>query len=113
MSFEEMLSMTVTVKNAEGSTSDRYSNPVKTPESTGTDYPAWIEQNSSSENLNDRDTTIGQWLLVLPKDAVIFADSIVEYLGQTFRVSGEPAEKRTPFEGLHHIECQLQEIQGG
>ena len=80
---------------------------------SGTDYPARMQQTTGVEVTRDRDTQVSDWLLFLNPDAVISGDSRVVFNGSTFEVLGPPYVVSTPRTvGPHHIEARLRHVTG-
>lgn len=77
--------------------------------STVTPTKGRLEQTGSSENVNDRDTQIGQWLLYLLPSNTITGDSRVVRLsdGAVLDVVGPPNPLTRPRTGVHHLEVRL------
>ncbi len=110
MSFEALLIDTVTVYTTSDGTTDKYGNAIA-DESSGTDYPARVQQESSTENLQDRDTRRTMYKVFLPADAAITALDVVEYQSLQMRVVGDPAVVQNGV-GPHHIEAVLEHFAG-
>ncbi len=101
----------VSIRN-EGTTDgiDRYGNATASG-SVVTEETGWLEQQSASEDLVDRDTRTSTWLLLLSAETVATALSTIEVGGQTFTVVGAPKLVNTP-RGSHHIEAVLKLQEG-
>lgn len=106
MSFDTLLTQTVTVTTRTTGAVDDYGNPT---ESWGNpvEYRARLEHSDSAEAQGDQLVVTSRYLLILPADATISAGSRVEDEdGNTFEVDGPPIKQRTP-RGVHHIEARL------
>lgn len=102
---------TVTVNTYTYGSTDRYGN-ASLSVTTSTVYAAWLEPLSGTENLIDRDTRVSMWRLILPPDASISAVDEVVYDGSTFRVRGKPRKVYTRGSDPHHIEADLELVEG-
>lgn len=108
MSYERLLTETVTVLHTEPSGTDAYGNEVPGPVTMAT-YPARLEQRGTTELTADRATVTSTWLLFLPDSAEVTAHDRVEVDGEPFEVVGRPARRTTP-RGLHHLEAELRAV---
>lgn len=108
--IDNLLIHTVTVYTVTDGTTDKYGNPVA-DESSGVAYPARVQQESSTENLDDRDTRHTVYTVFLRPDAAVGALDVVEYGGRRMRVVGEPAVESDAL-GPHHLELVM-EVFGG
>lgn len=76
---------------------------------------AWLGRlypTGSRENVDRRDTQIGDWTLLLPPGADVRGSDRVEANSFTFEVIGPPALRTVPRRGLHHVEAHLREFIG-
>lgn len=71
----------------------------------------WLAQQSSSQDLDGRDATATNLVLVLPAGTAITARERVRIDGRTYSVSSEPTRAWTP-RGEHHVEASLEVIDG-
>jgi len=111
MTLESLLIHSVTIYPVtENGTTDRYGNP-EAVEGSGVTYPARVQQETSTEDLINRDTRATTYTMFLPPDAAIDALSIVEFDGRRMRVVGEP-EVANDGIGPHHIEAALEVFAG-
>lgn len=111
MTLRSLLTQTVTVQHhAEGAV-DRFNDPTGGFDA-GTEYRARLEQSAGDEQSTDRSVQVGEWLLILPRDAVIGGRDRVVADGSTFEVVGPPVVQRTP-RGPHHIEARLRLVDAG
>lgn len=104
------MNKTVSVVNLTYNTTDRYGNPASSV-SDEIEYPAYIEQVSTLETLNDRETRNTKYLLILPATADIDATSTVTYGLDSYRVNGKPHILETS-RGPHHLEVEIELIEG-
>ncbi len=110
MSIEALMIDTVTVYTVTDGATDKYGN-ITADESSGVDYPARVQQESSTENLEDRDTRRTLYTAFLPADAVVTALDVVEYEGLQMRVVGDPDIVQNAV-GPHHQELVLEHFAG-
>jgi hypothetical protein len=106
VSFDTLLTQTVTVTTRATGAADVYGNPAETWGSP-VEYRARLEQQDGVETQGDQLVTTSRYLLVLPAEAVLTAgDRVTDEDGNTFEVDGPPIKQRTP-RGVHHIEARL------
>ncbi len=78
------------------------------------DVDSWLgrfQQTTGSETVDGRDTTVSDWLLILPRQAVVGPhDRIRDGQGQLFDVIGLPAAPTRPGTGVHHLEVRLRAV---
>lgn len=114
---DDMLPHLVEVEHP-GTKLDRYENEVDDwSASTRTNAQAWMQQNTGSEDTDQRNAQIGEWLLLCnPWDVdgdplTVHGKDRVHWNGQTWEVIGPPGPAYTPTE-LHHYEIRLQSVEG-
>jgi hypothetical protein len=101
-----------------GTRTDRYENTV-VDWSTSTRAPvnAWLQQNTSAEDTDQRDAQIGEWLMLCnPVTAggdplTVYGADRVHWGALRFEVIGPPGPAYTPAE-LHHYEIRLRSVEG-
>lgn len=101
-----------------GTRTDRNGNEIADwSTSTRTAVWAWVQQNTGSEDNDQRAAQIGEWLLLCnPIDAdgqplTVYGNDRVHWQGQHFEVNGPPGPAYTPAE-LHHYEIRLKTVEG-
>lgn len=106
MSFEALLTQTITLVKAssETYTTDAEGNSTGTPDTA--DYPGLIQQRDATEIVVGPDTLVSGHLLFLGPDVPIAGTDRVRESGREFEVIGTPNVLNTP-RGPHHIECDL------
>lgn len=107
--FEHRLIHDVTVIPA--TVADDNGDTVLTYPSAGVAERAWIEQHTMFEGVGDRVDVVGVFDGVFCAVSTITSTSRVEWLGDMFEVSGEPASRWT-LDGVHHIEATLRRVEG-
>lgn len=70
----------------------------------------WIEEASTTEQRDGRDTITSRWLL-LTNELGITAHARIVHNDRTFEIDGEPSILRTP-SGPHHLEATLLLVEG-
>ncbi|MFI7009972.1 hypothetical protein [Streptomyces sp. NPDC050145] len=101
-----------------GSTTDRYGNVVD-DWSTSTRMPvrAWVQQSTGSEDTDQRNAQIGEWLLICNPVGVpggpltVHGADRVHWGTAVFEVIGPAGPAYTPNE-LHHYEIRLRVVMG-
>lgn len=116
MSLLQPYAQTITIVRA-GTAGDRYNPAAARPDwttATSTTAQAVIEQASSTEDVDDRDTVTSGWrLYTLPGvDLDLTAYDRIEAGGRTFEVDGAPAKWKGRGETVHHVEARLLEVTG-
>lgn len=92
---------------------DRYSNAVDTFTEPARGWPvidAWIQQQSTTEQRDARDTVSSTWTL-LTNELDVTAKARIGWEGMTFQVDGDPhvvSNRRGP----HHLEARLLRVVG-
>ena len=110
MSMNAMLRESVIVYNRTDGAADVFGNAADTFD-VGTASPAWVQQQTVSEEITDRDVRISFFKVVLPADAPIYFDSEIEWNDLRMRVDGKPQEFYN-HHGIHHIEVLAQLVEG-
>ncbi|MEV5911066.1 hypothetical protein AB0M00_19460 [Streptomyces chartreusis] len=97
---------------------DRYENESDDwSTSTHADVNAWLQQNTSAEDTDQRDAQIGEWLMMCNPWSVegnpltVYGNDRVHWQGLTFEVVGPPGPAYEP-DGLHHYEIRLRSVEG-
>lgn len=109
MSLMRLLTQTVTIRRATGTTTDTEGNTART--FTDTDWPGRVEQTDSTEVSAERTNVTSDWRVFLPPTVVIGPHDRVVADGRTFEVVGAPAFPRTP-RGVSHCEARLRYVEG-
>ncbi|WP_030747639.1 hypothetical protein [Streptomyces sp. NRRL F-5135] len=101
-----------------GTTTDRYGNTVNDwTASTRSGVQAWMQQNTGSEDTDQRDAQIGEWLMICnPVDVdgqelTVHGQDRIHHGPLTFEVIGPAAPAYEPAE-LHHYEIRLKYVKG-
>lgn len=101
-----------------GTRTDRYGNEVVDwSTSTRRRVMAWLQQNTSAEDTDQRNAQIGEWLMMCnPWDLdeqplTVHGADRVHWDAQHFEVIGPPGPAYTPTE-LHHYEIRLESVEG-
>lgn len=109
MSLNKLLNQPLTLhKNA--TTLDEYGNHVNVDGSTIT-ILGYLEQSTSVENLEDRDTVVTSWMAYFPADTDVNAFDRISFNSQLFEVDGTPWSVYNPRVGsVSHIQAQLKVV---
>lgn len=113
MSFDTLLSRTGAILPFEEGERDTLNNPITGyGEAVPTVY--YMEQRRADERLEDRDTRITDYLLVLPATATFTArDRFQDADDAVYEVDGDPWHVWNPrTDSLHHIEATVRRIEG-
>lgn len=93
-------------------TTNAYGDEVRGP-GTPVATTGYLYQQTSTENLDDRDTIVSAWYCDLHAEDVIGPLDQVTFGSQTFYVDGAPQNLWNPRTQLvDHIECRLVVVQG-
>lgn len=95
----------------DGETLDRYGNAVPS-ESDGVTVRAAVKPISEMEKETSGDLRISMYRVLVEPGTAVNARSRVDWQSRTFEVLGEP-QLYTANRGVHHIEFDIREIQGG
>lgn len=109
MSLATLLVHDVTILTSTYST-DRYNNQVRTG-ATSTVVKGWISQRTQTEDTDQREARVSDWVLFLHPEASITGLDRVAWEGLTFEVTG-PANPAWSPAGLHHLEVPLRVVVG-
>jgi hypothetical protein len=103
-----------------GSTTDRYGDTVadwSPGATTRAEVAAWLQQNTSAEDTDQRDAQVGEWLMICnPVDTsgqplTVHGSARVHWGELRFEVIGPPGPAFTPAE-FHHYEIRLKSVEG-
>lgn len=117
MPYDALLIHTVTLfspdDTSEGDDYTRYGDQETNYPLVGTESPGLVQQNSSTEDIIDRDTRITSYTLFLPVTAPVSALSYWTWEDEDrrFTVQGRP-EVVNDGTGPHHIEVLGREVEG-
>lgn len=108
MSINHLLTQSLTVQTVDGSTLDAYGNAVPGAVGAPVAVLGYLEQSSTTEFLNARQTTVTTWQAYLPADTAIHPMDYITYNAQRFQVDGEPWLVFNPrTSAVSHIQCKL------
>ncbi len=111
MSINHLLTQSLTVQTVGGSTIDAYGNAVPGAVGAPVAVRGYLEQSSTTEFVNARQTTVTTWQAYLPADTAIHPMDFIMYNSQKFQVDGEPWLVWNPRVGaVSHIQCKLTEV---
>jgi hypothetical protein len=113
MSLQNLLNQSLSVQHMISGTPDALGDtPLATSGSVVT-VSGYLEQQTTTENLLDRDTTTTYWRAFLPYSTVISHLDYISYASQKFQVNGEPWLVHNPrTQQVSHIICNLVEVNG-
>lgn len=96
---------------ATATTLDGYNNVHTTPDGDPRELLGYLEWQSSTEQLNNRDTVSTNWKAFFPANVVLSAYDYLTSGGQTFQVTGNPHLVYNPrTRSFSHIEVFLVEV---
>lgn len=107
MSLTSLLTQDVQILPFEEGAVNEYNDP--TPSfGDPVDVKAYVEKRGGDEELEDRETAVSRWLLVLGPGALLDHRDRIVYDGQVFQVDGTVDEVWNPrTASVHHIEADL------
>lgn len=81
---------------------------------TTVDVAAYVQPQSSSEQVADAERVTTRWRIFLGPTADLVATDRVVWNGTTFEVDGDvETHHRAPGGGVHHLEALLSKVTGG
>jgi hypothetical protein len=111
MSLAKLLNQPLTLVKNNTASVDEYGNTIQGNGTTSTIH-GYLEQTTSNEVLDDRDTVVSGWQVFLPADAVVTAFDRLVFAGKTFEVDGSPWSVYNPRVGsVSHIQANLKVVQ--
>lgn len=111
MSIARLLTQPLQVQAVDTEALDKYGNAVPGALGAPVDEFGLLEQTSSVEYLNGRETTVTRWTAYLPADSTVTVLSYITADGQRFQVDGEPWHVHNPrTRSTSHIVCKLTEV---
>lgn len=107
MSLNRLMDTPCTIVRA-ALVTDRYGATVPDWDDTTTaDTICWVNDTSTNEAIDGRDTVTTRWLLYLPPNTDITSFDRVQIAGDTYFVDGNVSQASRPNKGVHHLECKL------
>ena len=107
MSLARLMNQPLTVQTFASTSVDAYGDEAK-GFGVSVDTVGYLEQLSSVEFVNGRDTTVSQWRAYLPAVTVIGRLDRISFQSQLFQVDGEPHHVYNPrTRSVSHIQCHL------
>lgn len=113
MTLYRLMSQALTVQTVGPATQDAYGDWV--PGALGAPFAVsgYLAQETTSEFLVNRDTTVTTWKCFLPATTVIGHQDYINFGSQRFQVDGEPHYVYNPrTSAISHVECKLVVING-
>lgn len=108
MSILHLLTQALTIQSVGPTMTDAYGNAVPGALGPPVAVNGYLEQASTTEFLNARQTTITQWQAYLPANAAIHPMDYINFGGQRFQVDGEPWQVYNPRTAtVSHVQCKL------
>ena len=110
MSLSALMTQRVTLNRTTGLQRDAIGGT--TPVITSTSVLAYLEPRSGTEDLADRNTGIGDWLMILPAGVDVIGWDSVDYGTRHFEIVAPPRPEYNPTtQSLSHWELDLQEVE--
>lgn len=112
MSFESLLSLELTLVRTGSAQRDAIGGSAPADEETQT-VMGYLEPvtSLSREDMENRNTQIGDWIAVLPKDTDVGGWDRIRYGGREFDIKGPPAPMiDAPSGAVHHLELTIREV---
>ncbi|MEO6116009.1 MAG: hypothetical protein ABIP33_06455 [Pseudolysinimonas sp.] len=108
-----LLNEPLTISTLGGSVKDGYGDELLAAQGAPANAVGYLEQVTTIEHVDDRDTTVSKWVVYLPAGTAIGRLDVITFQGQSFQVDGAPALKWNPrTQQVDHIECDLVVIAG-
>lgn len=113
MSIAHLLNQALTLQTVGTPTADVYGNLVPGALGSPVACLGYIEQQTTAEDLLNRDTTTTIWRAFLPAGTVIGHMDYINFNSQRFQVDGEPWPVWNPrTKVISHIVCKLVVVNG-
>lgn len=111
MSILHLLTQALSLQSVGPTTTDDYGNSVPGPLGAPVAVNGYLEQTSSVEFVNARQTTVTQWQAYLPAGTAIHPMDYIEFGGSRFQVDGEPWQVYNPrTSAVSHVQARLTEV---
>ena len=108
MTLARLLNQSLTIQTIGSTTKDEYGNQIASGVGSAVPVKGFLDQRSSIEFINGRDTTVSQWWVILPAGTVIGHLDYINFNSQKFQVDGEPHQVYNPRRRqVSQIECKL------
>lgn len=103
----------LTVQTVGAGANDEYGDETAANLGAPVAVSGYLDQTTSVEHLNDRDTVVSQWQCFLPANTVVGHLDFINFQAQRFQVDGEPAHAYNPrTRQVSHIACKLVVVNG-
>ena len=113
MSIRTLLNQALTIQTMGTPTTDEYGNAVPGALGAPVAVLGFLEQQTTTEDLLNRDTTKTIWQAFLPAGTAIGHLDYINFNAQKFQVDGEPWSIWNPrTQQISHIICKLVVING-
>lgn len=108
MSINHLLRQALSLQSVGPTTTDDYGNSIPGALGTPVTVYGYLEQATTAEYLDARQTTVTDWQAYLPAGTSIHPMDFITYGGQKFQVSGEPWQVYNPrTSAISHVQCKL------
>ena len=108
MSLARLLNQPLTIQTMGGTTTDEYGNTIPSPVGSPIAGFGLLDQSSTVEYLNDRQTVVTKWKAFLPVGTAVGPMDYINFESQKFQVDGVPWPVYNPrTKQVSHIECVL------
>ena len=111
MSINHLLKQALSLQSIGPTTTDDYGNSIPGTLGAPVTVYGYLEQQTTTEYLDARQTTVTRWHAFLPAGTAIHPMDYISNNGQRFQVSGEPWQVYNPrTSAVSHVECTLVEV---
>ena len=111
MTLYRLMSEALSLQTVGATTTDAYGNAVLGPLGSPVTVYGYLEQQTTVEYLDARQTSVTRWHAFLPAGTSVHPMDYITSDGQRFQVSGEPWQVYNPrTSAVSHIECTLVEV---
>lgn len=111
MSLSRLMNQPLTVQTMGGAGVDAYGSALPAAQGAPVAVVGYLEQTSTTEFLNGRQTTVTTWQAYLPAGTAIHPMDYIDNGGQRFQVDGEPWSVYNPrTQAFSHIQVKLIEV---
>ena len=108
MTLYRLMSQALTVQTVGATTTDDYGSAIPGPVGVPVAVTGYLEQKTTTEYLDARQTTVTHWEAYLPAGTSIHPMDYIAFGAQRFQVDGEPWQVYNPrTSDISHIQCKL------
>lgn len=113
MSLARLMNQPLTIQQVGVAGVDQYGDEQAANIGAPVAVVGYLDQQTSIEHLNDRDTVVSQWQCFLPAGTAVGHLDFINFQSQKFQVDGEPNTAYNPrTRQVSHVVCKLVVVNG-